>query len=417
MAKRAGLLAMGGHIATQNTTFYSIMTSLPEWEFFALNNGFQAFESRELFELEPELLIPNFAGFYGGAARATLIDKETGEVDPEQLDRAVEFIKAAKLDYLVGSAGDDHGAQLGILAEALKDHGIHVLVANKTMDGDKGGIDGKLYTHEDHGSQYGPFAHTTNGFHTAIEAGLEQIMHHFAGAWTNEVVTIVSPFGRDANWVNAALAWYGFADLALYGELPVEHPRHSIQDILVRTEEAMVSNQQIYGRRFATIVVSEGTRVEGIEQESSVKDPHGNSKLDPELLCLGLKAQLSKYGISSQTLTLTYELRNHPPSEIDGDLAILTADELVKAMNNGQTGMEAVLKFQNNQVVSDLEPIEWASPQRLTRYYEQAAGRSFYSPSFFRPLKNIEYYFHPLLGERGNLSDYLPTKPRIIHVP
>tara|TARA_Y100000310_G_scaffold331012_1_gene403809 strand:- start:4466 stop:5725 length:1260 start_codon:yes stop_codon:yes gene_type:complete len=419
MSKRMGLLAMGGHISNQNAMFQELMRKLADgWEFFGLNNGFKAFETRELYELNPGFSVgAEFAGFYAGAARATLTDKDTGEIVPEKLHRAVEFIRAAKLDYIVGSGGDDHGKQLGILADALQEYGINVLVANKTMDGDKGGIDGGLYTHDEHGSGYGPFAHTTNGFHTAIEAGLQQIIHHYAGAWTNELATIVPHFGRDANWVNAALAWYGFADLALFGELAIDNDGHSIADIAEATHVAMDANQQRYGRRFATIVVAEGTRVQGIESISGAEDDHGHPKLNPESFALGLKAFLGDYDISSQTLTLTYELRNHPASKKDTSLARLTATELAKAVKASRTGMEATLIFEDGKVKTDLVPIQWASEQRLTAHYERADGSNLYVPRTFTPADSIETYFKPLLGERGNLASHLPVKPTVISIP
>ena len=412
MAKKAGFLALGGHIATQNASFRTIMEHLGNgWEFFGLENGFEAFKTGNMYKLSPEVIDPYYAGFYAGATRANLHKKDDDHPDPQKIEEAIKFMRAARLDYLIASAGDDHGMQAETLRKAYKSAGLDckVLVLSKTMDSDKGGKDGTCI--------YGyvaPFADTTNGFHTAIKVGTEFINRQYAGSWTNEAVTIVSHFGRDANWVGLALAWYGNCDRIFPGELPKDHPGHSIDTIAELTEQSIAKNQREYGRRFAFIVLPEGTRISGIEHESNLlEDPHNHRKLNPELIAVGLKEILeANYGIKSQNVTITYDMRNSPPSDVDLRLAELTGMKIVCAMRQGATGLEAVIKFRAGEAVAELVPIPLASEKRLASYYP----KPLYNPQTFVPLPEIEHYFLPLFGARIERGKLLPRKPTVLNV-
>ena len=416
MSKKIGLLALGGHISNQNATFNEMMRQLSgsDWEFYGLRNGFEAFKTGEVYPMDRHTVFSIFAGFYAGATRASLTKKD-GTLDDRMVEDAVSFSRATGFDYLVGSGGDDHGIQMNILGEILESKGIptKVLVSNKTMDGDKGGKDGETI-----GGYVGPFADTTNGFHTAINQGVNVINTSLSGAWTNEVVTIVPHFGRDANWVNLALGWYGNADVVIPGEFPEGHPGHSIDTIAKAIMEAREGNLRRYGRAFATVVVSEGTKIEGIEQASStLRDTaHGHVKLNPEILAVGLKEALDKYGLKSQSEVVTYSMRNSRTSNMDGYLATLTGQTLATAILEGITGMEAVLKFDCGVVVSKLVPINLASQKRFARYREEHTGRPFYDRVTLKPLPEIGDYFRPLFVDRKEIESLLPRKPTVVNV-
>ncbi|MBI2654730.1 hypothetical protein HYX02_08055 [Candidatus Woesearchaeota archaeon] len=359
------------------------------------------------------MLPEDSAGFYAGATRANLTDKE-GKPDPNKIAEAIKFVKAAGLDYLVGSGGDDHGLQMEILRGALEAAGINckVLVVNKTMDGDKGGVDGKV---ERIGSTAytGPFADTTNGFHSAIQTGAQMLHYHHTGSWTNEVVTVVTHFGRDADWVGHALSWYGHCDRIFPGEPVKGTTGHSIEKIVALTLASMAENKALYGRKFAVIDFPEGTTIEGINHISpDLVDPHRHKKLHPETLAVAVKEMLAMHSIPSQTVVMTYELRNFPPSRTDLELAYRTGRDVAKAIEDGATGMEVVIQFRNGGIVTSLMPIELASKKRLVSYYP----RQLYDPQTFKPLPEVGRYFRPLFGDRVDRGQLLPRKPTIVNV-
>jgi len=224
MVKKAVCFALGGHIATQNISFKTLVQILEPkgYEFYGGVDGFKAFDSGDVYRLKSDYIPDNFAGFVAGAGRASLPDKDDKDYD-ERIAQVVDFFKKGKFDIVVGSGGDDHGMQIAKLEKILRDYRgeigreVMVFVLNKTMDNDLGGTK--------------PYTDFTNGFHTAVNVGVESMKNHFAGAWTNNLPYLISPFGRDANWVGLAMSYWGHADLFIHGELPDGHQGHSIDRI------------------------------------------------------------------------------------------------------------------------------------------------------------------------------------------
>ena len=340
-----------------------------------------------------------------GAGRFSLAEKtkdkilEKGEIDVEE---AVKFIERGKFDVVVTSSGDDHSKQAKILAKRLEGR-VQVFALNKTMDDDLGGVDG---------IDGAPYTDFTNGYHTAVSTGVEQIKNHFAGAWTNNLPYIVAHFGRDTNWVGLALSYWGFADRFIYGELAEEHPGHNIEKIHQMILESQKKNEEIYGRRFAMIVVAEGTRVSGVKHVSDLIDPHGHHKLQPAVLAAKLKEELEKrFGMKTQNEAITYTMRNFHPSEKDIRYSLLSSQELARGILAGKSGLESVFKIRNGKVEVGLEPIEKVAVTRFASYYEKVHG-SLVDKDTFEVTDEIGKYYKPLFGERGKLSDILPKKMR-----
>jgi len=417
MVKRGGLGCLGGHIVPQNASFKELIEILePEGhEFYGLRNGFEAFETKEAYKLKAQDIPEYFAGFVGGVGRHTLLKEveEDGKkrkvVDYEKIDMARNFVKRAKLDYLVFSAGDDHGMQAHILKQELGDI-VDVYVLNKTMDNDLGGIDGR---------DCAPFTDFTSGFHSAVVNALKMVQQHYSGAWTNDCPYLVGCFGRDANWVGIALAYYSFADRLIYGELSKDHVGHSIEEIHRIILESQNENERKYGRRFAMVIVPEGTRVKGLKHVSEdLIDVHGHHNLNPENLVIQLKKELDKeYGMKTQALGITYEMRNFcglfPETRIDLELGRESARIIAEAIKRGDDGVESVFKIVGDEIKTDLALIGEVSVTRFSRYYEMANRKNFIDYEDFKVTDEIGRYYKPLFGERGEL-DWLPRKLELV---
>lgn len=416
MTKRGGLLALGGHIVPQNATFKELMEILEPrgHEFYGLRNGFEAFETREAYKLRAKDIPRSFAGFVVGASRDALMKEveEDGKkkkvVDYEKIEKAKDFIKRANLDYLVASGGDDHGKQMNIIKQELGDI-VGVYVLNKTMDNDLGGVDG---------IEGAPHTDFTSGFHSAIVNGLKMIKEHYSGAWTNDCPYLIGCFGRDANWVSIALAYYSFADRIIYSELPDDHAGHSIEEIHRVIAESQNENEREYNRKFAMIIVPEGTRVRGLKHVSEdLIDAHGHHKLNPENLVIQLKKELDKrYKMKTQTLGITYEMRNFcnlfPETDFDLGLGRESARVIAEAIEKGNDGVESVFKI-DDKIKTGLAPIEKVSVQRLSRYYEMHKRKDLIDRDDFKVTGEIGEYYKPLFGERGNF-DWLPKKLELV---
>ncbi len=417
MAKRGGLLALGGHIVPQNASFKELIRVLEPkgYEFLGCRNGFEAFSTGETYKLSYGDIPNDFAGFIAGAGRYTLMKevKEDGKkkkvIDYEKMQMARDFIKKARLDFLVASAGDDHGMQTNIIKQELGDI-VDVYVLNKTMDNDLGGVDGLG------GAPYTDF---TNGFHSAVVNAVKMIKQHYSGAWTNDCPYLIGCFGREANWISIALAYYSFADRLIYGELPENHAGHSIEEIHRMILESQNENERKYNRKFAMIIVPEGTRVGGLEHVSKdLIDAHGHHKLNPEDLVIQLKKELEKrYKMKTQTLGITYEMRNFcnlfPETQKDLELGRESAKVIAEAIKNRGDGVESVFKIEGDEIRTSLAPIEKVSKKRFSRYYEMTNRKSLIDRDNFKVTDEIGRYYRPLFGERGRF-DWLPGKLELV---
>lgn len=408
--KRVILFALGGHIATQNASFRRLIEILEPkgYRFYGAKDGFSAFETGEVYELRAGNIPEDFAGFVAGAGRATLI-REKG-VDFGKLERARDFFRRGRFDIAIGSGGDDHGMQMDILNKHIPE--VEVYVLNKTMDNDLGGVDGY---------DGGPFTDFTNGFHSAVSVGISFLHRHLAGAWTNNLAYIVCLFGRETNWVGNAVSYWGLADRFIYGELKKDSEGHSVEKIRDVIVESQDRNEKIYGRRFAMIVVSEGTLIQGVEHLSrELIDVHGHYKLNPEVLAIKLKEHLEKqYNLKTQTSGITYEMRNFPPTKQDLRFAQISADALARAIDDGRNGAESTFHIHGPSymdITTDVDLIERVSQKRFCSYYELAKKRRFVNPDTFELTGEIGNYYRALFGERKDTKNYLPNKPKLIRI-
>ena len=405
MTKKAVCFALGGHIANQNISFQKLRQLLPEYEFYGAINGFEAFNTRQVQNLNVGLFPSEFAGSIFGAGRFSLKNKD-GSLNEERVEKAVEFFRKGNFDIAVGSGGDDHGVQMSLLEKILRENrgkigrDVDVFVINKTMDNDLGGEKG--------------ITDFTNGFHTAASVGINEFKNHFSGAWTNNCPYLIGLFGRETNWVGATVSYFGNADRFLYGELPPEHQGHSIERVHDLIVESQDENEKKYGKRFAMITVAEGTRISGIEHEdSSIIDEHGHHKLNPEVLVVELKRSLEeRFKLKTQTLGITYEMRNSPPTIRDMKYGTLSAEVIAKAIRQGASGYESVFKFQDDSVVANIAPIIEVSQKRyLESYPKQVIDKE-----ALKVKEEIGRYYGPLFGKKQALESWLPSKPVVVQI-
>jgi 6-phosphofructokinase len=412
MVKKAVGFALGGHITTQNASFKRIAKRLEKegYEFYGAKNGFEAFSTEEAYPLHSRDISKNIAGFVAGAGRASLT-KEDGSIDKDMMQKANYFFEKHGFDIAIGSGGDDHGMQMKILKENLE-RKVGIYVINKTMDNDLGGIDMAV----DREGKVAPYTDFTNGFQTAVSVGIQRIKNAFSGAWTNNCPYLVGHFGRETNWVGITLAYWGLADKIIYGELPDSHPGHSIEKIRDLILESQDKNEKRYGRRFAMIIVPEGTRISGIEHASGLIDPHGHHKLNPEVLVAHLKEELEiRYKLKTQTEGITYEMRNSPPTAKDIKFAEKSADVIADAIldeENKVDGLESTFKIVNGEVEAGLAPIEKVSQKRYSLYYPHPL----INMGTFEVTDEIGKYYAPLFGKRKDFLGKMFKKHKVVSI-
>ena len=423
MVEKIGFVGLGGHILRQNEVFRALMKELGtgDYEFIGLEEGFKAFETGRVYPLTLESFLNSnqkvTSGLSFGFSRYSLTFPETIVPVPKKIEKGHEFVEAADLDWLVGCGGDDHGRQLKILGDYLKERGskCKVLVANKTMDGDLGGIDGERVN-----GYVAPFTDTTNGFVAAVSLLANNMLQAYHDAWTNGVPVIVTHFGEDTNFVAFGAGWYGWADLVYAGELD-GRPAWKLNEMADDIRRVQSENRKKYGRPIAMIVIPEGSRIEGVNHISeNLIDPHRHKKKHPEVLAAEVKEKLATYhNLSAHTMTFTYELRtftqpNRPYSlRKDRELAIETGKVLARAIREGQDDLESTIWVRGGNVEVGLAPIDLVTRKRFTKYskfpwYDWETKKV--RPEFGR-------YYDPLFnGGRVELEKLLPRKPQVVNV-
>ncbi|MDP2925073.1 MAG: hypothetical protein Q8N99_01750 [Nanoarchaeota archaeon] len=210
------------------------------------------------------------------------------------------------------------------------------------------------------------------------------------------------------------MSYWGNADRFIYGELPDGHPGHDIEEIYAMILKDQKKNEKKYGRRIGMYVIAEGTRVMGIESaDKKLIDAHGHHKLNPEALVSSLKRELEvRYKLKTQTVGITYEMRNSPPTEQDIEYAEVSADVIADAVIKGNHSVESTFEIIDGRVYAGIAPIRKVSEKRFALYYP---GRLIDYENF-QVTDEIGEYYRALFGSRKNLRNWLPGKPKKINV-
>jgi len=286
---------------------------------------------------------------------------------------------------------------------------------NKTMDGDLGGEDG-----QSQGRFNAPYTDTSNGYASAIALISNMMLQHHSDAWTNEVPMIITPFGRDANFVAYGAYMWGRGDRVFRGEQEVGNEGWDLDHMVDMIRESQAENKNKYGRSFSFIIVPEGALIKGISHRSEIVDAHKKRYLAPENLAHMLKVELKKKGLSTHTIPITYEMRNlnapdHPYSlDKDYDLARQSGDMIVEAILNGADGLETTINIDvpQDEVTVGLAPIRLVTQQRLTKF----SKFPWFDENTFKVKEEFERYYRPLLGEPVPRGQALPRKPMVVNI-
>lgn len=170
-------------------------------------------------------------------------------VGGKTIDRSGEVLenyKKAGIDCLVAIGGD---GTMGIV-DGMMDRGIKAVGVPKTIDNDLSATD------------------VTFGFDTAVETATYAIDKLQTTAESHHRVIYVEVMGRDSGFIALHAGLAGGADVVLIPEIPF------------RTEyiAAKVNQRAERGSRHSIIVVAEGARTEGGEQQFHQIDPATGKK-------------------------------------------------------------------------------------------------------------------------------------------
>ncbi len=369
MGKRIAILTGGGHIAALNAGIASIIehARAKGWSVIGALDGWKGMQDGRFAKLNlSKDQLAEVASTCGTVIRAS-------RTRPE-LDRVATTIRRFGIDAVIAMGGDD---TLGLAAALHETHGVPLVGWPKTMDNDLS----KTYF--------------SLGYPSAVQCAAQCVRESYVGSYAHNRLALVTMFGRNTDWVVAGAGGYGYADLII----PAEHA-YTIDDVYRRIVDVYDGNQG-----HAVIAVAEGARLRGLESHVRDEDldAFGHYKLDPHLLLTYLGRAIKRLStkhrgqeIKTTLISLTYQLRNGPPTTIDRRLAVEAGAYCVEMVAETQWGeMATVTRDGDSVAVTSSVPLQdviVTRPVKGTGYFDYDTLQV--TDAFFK-------YATPFLGERG----------------
>ena len=336
MKQKIVLCTAGGAIASFHAAFQSMHETLEKrapgcFELVGAFGGLSGLARGRFVPICPEDIRPDRGGSMIGA------DREIA-----QTEEIIQSIRDRGIHAVVMMGGDNH------LGEAARCHaaGISIVGYPKTMDGDLSSF-------------------ITLGWETAVAVGAMATRWHHHTAMTYSRIFFVGLFGRNTDWITAAVTAYGGGDLGI----PCEK-EYTWEELLEKIRGAYSRNAARYGRGFAVIPYSEGARIAGVDPPPAnhcSMDKHGQPKLQPEWLGLELVRLCKKAGLSAAYQAHTYDMRDFPPTETDKTLSAMAGAKCMDMVLDGDFGKAVVFNPTAEFYSVDTAPLAQVAVQRKLR--------------------------------------------------
>jgi 6-phosphofructokinase 1 len=334
MPEKIVLVTAGGHISAFHAAMKGIYETLEQnapgmFNLIGANGGLEGLIKGDFTPIEYDDIDEDRAGSMIGCDRKIA---DTSKIK--------DVIRNNNIYAVIMMGGDNH---LGEAAKCYK-NGLNFVGYPKTMDGDLNSL-------------------ITLGWHTAVSVGAKRTREHHTDAMTNRRVFYVGLFGRNTDWTLAGVSLYGGADLGI----PCEQ-EYDLGLILNRVAVAVKENRDKYGKGFAVVPYSEGTRIKGIPappKELCSYCKHGLPKLQPEWIGMQL-VRLTKEntGISAAFQAHTYDMRDSPPTQTDKTLSRWAGEECAGMILQGDFGKSAVFLPNDSFYRVSRAPLEEVCVQR-----------------------------------------------------
>ncbi len=197
---------------------------------------------------------PLFMGSVSGIIQRGGTILGTSRTNPFKIENGLENImvnlRKHGIDAVIAIGGEDTNG----VAHRLAEHGVKCVGIPQTIDNDLPGTDYSI------------------GFDTAVAVATDALDKLHTTAFSHHRIMILEVMGRDAGWIALISGIAGGADSILIPEVPF-----TLDDVVERIEKRRRMN-----KHFSIIVVSEGARPEGVEEQfvmDQKKDPFGHVRL------------------------------------------------------------------------------------------------------------------------------------------
>jgi len=317
MIKRIGILTGGGDCSGLNPTIRGAVYRAQDYnyEVYGIQEGWKGLVKENInpLSLSEVKEIVDRGGTILGTSRLNPYKIENG------IKRVRDSIKKFKLDAVIAIGGED---TLGVANKLFKEENIKLVGAPKTMDNDLSGTD------------------YTFGFDSSVTWAIEAMRSLQDSGRSHRRIMVLEVMGRHAGWVALFTGMASGADWTL---IPEE--KADIKKMCQHLKEAYKKN------KYASVVISEGVTLPGIDVEKESLDQFGHMILRNRGVG-NLLADLIKKntGIETRHAVIGHIQRGGAPTLFDRILGLRCGVTAVDLITQGKFGYMAALK--GSEVIS-----------------------------------------------------------------
>ena len=311
MIKRVGILTGGGDCSGLNPTIRGAVYRAQDYDYevYGIQEGWKGLVKGNITPLSLSEVkeIVDRGGTILGTSRTNPYNLENG------VEQVLNSIKKFKLDAIIAIGGED---TLGVANRLFKEENVKLVGAPKTMDNDLNGTD------------------YTFGFDSSVTWAIEAMRSLQDSGRSHRRIMVLEVMGRHAGWVALFTGMASGADWTL---IPEE--KADIKKMCQHLQDVYKKN------KYASVVISEGVTLPGIDVEKENLDQFGHMILRNRGVGNFLADLIKKNtGIETRHAVIGHIQRGGSPTLFDRILGLRCGVTAVDLVAQGKFGYMAALK-------------------------------------------------------------------------
>ena len=311
MIKRVGILTGGGDCSGLNPTIRGAVYRAQDYDYevYGIQEGWKGLVKGNInpLSLSEVKEIVDRGGTILGTSRTNPYNLENG------VEQVLNSIKKFKLDAIIAIGGED---TLGVANRLFKEENVKLVGAPKTMDNDLNGTD------------------YTFGFDSSVTWAIEAMRSLQDSGRSHRRIMVLEVMGRHAGWVALFTGMASGADWTL---IPEE--KADIKKMCQHLQDVYKKN------KYASVVISEGVTLPGIDVEKENLDQFGHMILRNRGVGNFLADLIKKNtGIETRHAVIGHIQRGGSPTLFDRILGLRCGVTAVDLVAQGKFGYMAALK-------------------------------------------------------------------------
>jgi len=311
MIKRVGILTGGGDCSGLNPTIRGAVYRAQDYDYevYGIQEGWKGLVKGNInpLSLSEVKEIVDRGGTILGTSRTNPYNLENG------VEQVLNSIEKFKLDAIIAIGGED---TLGVANRLFKEENVKLVGAPKTMDNDLNGTD------------------YTFGFDSSVTWAIEAMRSLQDSGRSHRRIMVLEVMGRHAGWVALFTGMASGADWTL---IPEE--KADIKKMCQHLQDVYKKN------KYASVVISEGVTLPGIDVEKENLDQFGHMILRNRGVGNFLADLIKKNtGIETRHAVIGHIQRGGSPTLFDRILGLRCGVTAVDLIAQGKFGYMAALK-------------------------------------------------------------------------